>query len=98
MPIFKRKRIQADNFKAQSDDPNDPAIALDFNSTMGFYKKDDNTIAAAINNVDRFKMKKDAVVLPLLNSTDSGENNSIFISGSSLQFRDNLGAIRRLDA
>lgn len=99
MVLYKRQIIEADQFKVKfsSPDATFPGIALDDAANTGIYKFSDTEVRVLLNNTDSLALRDNQLRFFGGSTTDPETNNTIFISGSSLQWRDNNGAIRRLD-
>ena len=99
MILFKRKIEEADQFVTkEAGTASDPDIALSGTRDAGFYKKSDAEITSVLSNTDSMGFLNGRIRFYSGDTTDPATNNTIFVSGNSLQFRDGAGAIRRLDA
>lgn len=99
MVIYKRAIIEADQFKVKfgTADTTFPGISLDDNASTGIYRFSDTEVRVLLNSTDSIAFLNNQLRFFGGSTIDPGTDNTIFISGASLQWRDNTGTIRRLD-
>lgn len=99
MVLYKRQVIEADQFKVKfgTADTTFPGIALDDIANTGIYKVSDTEIRILLNSTDSLAVKDNQIRFFGGSTVDPETNNTIFVSGTTLQWRDSTGAIRRLD-
>ena len=94
--VIKRKIEEADQFVSTFDSASDLGVALNPGRSTGFFSTNDTSVSVAANNETIAVFTKGQITLSD-NGAITGSNNSIFISGNTLQFQDGAGNIRRLD-
>ena len=96
MPLFKRTRVDADQFRSkETGSVADPEFSLDSKGATGFTKISDTNVDLVLNNVSALSLRRGETQM-YDNGATNGNVMSLFISGGALIYKGRDGTLTRL--